>query len=374
MPNPRVDASRPIRIAGAGPAGLAAAIALARRGFAVEVHEAKSTVASRWKRGLQVIENFTEKPDVLELFRGWGIETNFYARPVREITLLDGHKERAVFQSRDPLGYYVKRGPFETAFDRVLLDQALACGVRVIFNSRLGPEDEVRIVSTGPRRVDGIGKEITFRTPLSDRMVVVLDPVLAPGGYAYLFVVDGQATLGMAVLKGFQEVDAYYDKTLRFFEREQGVDTAGGEVSYSYANFFINRSLERNGRIFAGEAAGFQDYLFGFGIRFAVQSGVLAAQSVAEGTSYDRLWKSALDPKRRASLCNRFLYEKCENWLPALFIRMARRSPDFRSYMRSWYANGPLKVLGAPLAAGIWKNRHLRIESDSFDEPARIGR
>ncbi len=341
MPNPRVDASRPIRIAGAGPAGLAAAIALARRGFAVEVHEAKSTVASRWKRGLQVIENFTEKPDVLELFRGWGIETNFYARPVREITLLDGHKERAVFQSRDPLGYYVKRGPFETAFDRVLLDQALACGVRVIFNSRLGPEDEVRIVSTGPRRVDGIGKEITFRTPLSDRMVVVLDPVLAPGGYAYLFVVDGQATLGMAVLKGFQEVDAYYDKTLR---------------------------------IFAGEAAGFQDYLFGFGIRFAVQSGVLAAQSVAEGTSYDRLWKSALDPKRRASLCNRFLYEKCENWLPALFIRMARRSPDFRSYMRSWYANGPLKVLGAPLAAGIWKNRHLRIESDSFDEPARIGR
>lgn len=351
-----------IRIAGAGPSGLAAAAILARQGFAVEVHEAKSGVGARWRRGLQVIENFTEKEDVLGLFRRWGIETNFSARPVREITLFDGRGERASFKSAEPLGYYVKRGAFESALDRGLLDQARAAGADVIFNSRLGPRDGARIVATGPRRVDGIGKEVTFATPLSDRMVVVLDPKLAPGGYAYLFVVDGEATLGMAVLKGFSEIDAYYDKTLAFFEKDQQIDASGGEASYLYANFFLNRSLERDGLIFAGEAAGFQDYLFGFGIRFAVQSGVLAARSIAEGVSYDGLWKASLDKKRRTSLWNRFLYEKCGNWLPSLFIRLARRSPNFRDYMRSWYRHDPLKMAGAAVSAGIWRKRRIFLE------------
>src|SRR3989338_338988 len=80
---------RTVRIAGAGPSGLAAAIVLAPPGFAVELHEAKSGVALRWKRGLQVIENFTEKEDVLYGFRQAGIDVNFYTRPVHRLTLWD---------------------------------------------------------------------------------------------------------------------------------------------------------------------------------------------------------------------------------------------------------------------------------------------
>ena len=51
---------RPIRIAGAGPSGLAAAIALARAGRAVEVHEAKADVGTRGDVGaLRIVTRAT---------------------------------------------------------------------------------------------------------------------------------------------------------------------------------------------------------------------------------------------------------------------------------------------------------------------------
>lgn len=50
---PRVE---PIQIAGAGPAGLAAAITLARAGRQVVVHELQSDVGHRFKRDFQGLE------------------------------------------------------------------------------------------------------------------------------------------------------------------------------------------------------------------------------------------------------------------------------------------------------------------------------
>ena len=49
--------TRVTRIAGAGPSGLAAAIVLARAGRAVEVHEAKGDVGTRFIGDLQIIES-----------------------------------------------------------------------------------------------------------------------------------------------------------------------------------------------------------------------------------------------------------------------------------------------------------------------------
>src|SRR5258706_10131843 len=59
MPSPS-----PIRIAGAGPSGLAAAIALARGGRDVEVHEAKADVGMRFIGDLQIIEGSSEREAV----------------------------------------------------------------------------------------------------------------------------------------------------------------------------------------------------------------------------------------------------------------------------------------------------------------------
>lgn len=339
--------AEPVKIVGAGPSGLAAAIVLAQKNIAVRVHEAKPNVGTRWKRGLQLIENFSETPDVLESFRSWGIQTDFAAQPVSEITLYDDRGRKTHFKSDGPLGYYVHRGARPGALDQSLLDQARRAGAEVIFNSPQERESGARVWAAGPRRVDGMGKEVTFQTDLSDRMSVILDSELAPGGYAYLFVAQGEATLGMAVLKEYKQIDGFYEKTVARFRDLEAVRIDGGEVSYSYANFFVPKTVQSSGCLLAGEAGGFQDYLFGFGIRYAIESGVLAAKSIETGVSYDDLCGKSLFGKKASSLVNRFLYERGGRLVPRVFIGLALKSSSLRGYLRGWYGKGPVRSLAA---------------------------
>ena len=56
-------------------------------------------------------------------------------------------------------------------------------------------------------------------------------------------------------------------------------------------SFEIPKTAIRNQSLLVGEAAGFQDELFRFGIRYAIISGFLAAKSIIENKDYDKLWK-----------------------------------------------------------------------------------
>lgn len=347
----------PIIIAGAGPAGLVSAIVLKHKGFEPIIHEAKPTVGNRWKRGMQILENFSEKEDFMEFFEKNGIEVNFRTKPIFDTVLWDNKNQKKSFQSKRPLGYFVRRGSYPESLESGLLQQVQALGIEVRFNSRLKPT-EAHIVATGPRRVDGMGKEVTFQVDMPDKMSVILDPELAPGGYAYLFVVDGEATLAIALLGDYKRVDEHFDQTVKRFEQLEGIQYKGGECAHLYTNFFLKPSLEYKNQRFVGEAGGFQDYLFGFGMRYAMQSAVLAARSIAEDISYDKLWKQHLGVKQRISLVNRFLYEKFDTWLPSLFISMGGRSTDFRSYLRTWYQKDPLRwTMSFPLSATMKKRK-----------------
>lgn len=56
-----------------------------------------------------------------------------------------------------------------------------------------------------------------------------------------------------------------------------------------------------------GEEAGFQDFM-GFGMRYAIVSGVLAARSLLEGKGYDMLWRRELEPPMWNSMVNRVIF------------------------------------------------------------------
>jgi flavin-dependent dehydrogenase len=354
--------TRVIRIAGAGPSGLAAAIVLARAGRAVEVHEAKSDVGTRFIGDLQIIESASEIEPVPAFLSRIGIEQNFYFRPATWATFYDARNVARTIRSDEPYGWFIRRGAAGTGsvnedqtLDRGLLAQARALGVNVIFNSRIQDAD---IIATGPASPDGLAREMTWRTNEAERIDVFFNHHLSPGGYSYLFILDGIATFGCAIVADFKKIDEYFEHSLAAAQRLHAFaipeETRSG---YSYMNFHLKRHATKGEARYVGEAAGFQDYLFGLGIRYALTSGWLAARSILEERDFDELWTRELAPKQETSLVNRFLYEAGGNTGLSMFVRQAARAKDFRGYLSGWHQRRWWKQLLTPLVRRVWHHR-----------------
>jgi flavin-dependent dehydrogenase len=348
--------TRPIVIAGAGPSGLAAAISLARAGRAVEVHEAKKDVGTRFIGDLQIIEGSSEKEPVPDFLTRIGIERNFYFRPATWSTFYDHHDRARTIRSTDPFGYFIRRGAEETTLDRGLLAQARAAGANVIFNSRMAP-DQADIVATGPAAPDGLAREMTWKTDEPERVDVYFNHLLSPGGYSYLFILDGIATFGCAIVADFKKIDDYFEHSLAAAQRLHHFTIPGEtRTGYSYMNFHLKQHATRGAARFVGEAAGFQDYLFGLGIRYALTSGWLAARSILEERDFDELWRAELGPKQETSLVNRFLYEAGGNTGLSMFVRQAARAKDFNRYLSGWHRRTWWKALLGPVVRRVWRH------------------
>jgi flavin-dependent dehydrogenase len=346
---------QPIRIAGAGPSGLSAAIVLARAGRQVEVHEAKPAVGTRFIGDLQIIEGTSERESVPDLLRRMGIETNFYFRPATWATFYDHRDSARVIRSKEPYGYFIRRGSEGETLDRGLLAQAQALGVNVIFDSRLSAAD---IIATGPAAPDGLAREMTWRTGEPERVDVFFNHERSPGGYSYLFILDGIATFGCAIVADFKRIDEFFEHSLAAAQRLHNfVIPAETRSGYSYMNFHLKEHATSGGSLIVGEAAGFQDYLFGLGIRYALTSGYLAARSILEQRDFDDLWKAELAAKQETSLVNRFLYETGGNAGLSMFVRQAARASDFHHYLSGWHRRSWWKSLLVPIVRRVWRHR-----------------
>ena len=104
----------------------------------------------------------------------------------------------------------------------------------------------------------------------------------------------------------------------------------------------------RGSRLYVGEAAGFQDCLFGFGMRYGMLSGHLAARALAHGEDYDRLWREAFGRELSVGARNRRLYRLFGNPGYEAMIRILasrnplvarlRRGRDVREFLTHVYA------------------------------------
>ena len=321
----------------------------------MEVHEAKSDVGTRFIGDLQIIEGSSEPEPVPAFLDRIGIERNFYFRPADWATFYDyrGHGRR--IQSSEPYGYFIRRGAEKDTLDRGLLAQAKAAGVNVIFNSRLATAD---IIATGPAAPDGLAREMTWKTSDPERIDVFFDHKLAPGGYSYMFILDGVATFGCAIVADFKRIDEFFEHSLAAAQRMHAFTIpAETRTGYSYMNFHLKQHATSNGSLFVGEAAGFQDYLFGLGIRYALTSGYLAARAILDGRDFDEVWAADLGAKQETSLVNRFLYEAGGNRGLSMFVWQASRARDFHRYLSGWHQRPWWKVLMSPLVRRLWRHR-----------------
>lgn len=78
-----------VKILGAGPAGLTAAINLAKEGYQVTIFEKEKECGMRFNGDFQGIENWSSQVDVLDDLNLMNIKTNFYFDPIRNCEIYD---------------------------------------------------------------------------------------------------------------------------------------------------------------------------------------------------------------------------------------------------------------------------------------------
>lgn len=347
-----------IQIGGAGPAGLAAAITLARAGRRVLVHELQAEVGHRFDGDFQGLENWSTQQDALDMLREMGITTAFTAKACSRADVFDAWDKRYEVAGSKTIFYLVERGPGPGTLDTALLEQARGLGVEVRFNSRLDHLEGAGILAAGPKAADAIAVGYHFGTPIKDGVWVILDDELAPQGYAYLLVMNGRGTVKSCMFSGFKQEHVYVERTVAAFQRLTGLEMVNPVPHGGVGNFHIPARAVTGVHPVVGEEAGFQDFLWGFGMRYAILSGVLAARSLLEGKDYALLWRQELEPQMWNSMVNRALFgllgSRGYRWI---LQRNQAHNWDVHRALHGLYQPWPIKRLLLPWARLRYNSR-----------------
>jgi len=360
QPFTAVSSDEVIEIAGAGPAGLAAAITLARANRRVIVHEQHKEVGVRFAGDFQGLENWSTQTDVLLLMQEQGLTTDFTYLPCHRGIAFDATGRRYEISGKEPLFYLIERGPSPTTLDAALLKQAIDLGVEMRFNSRLHHVGTSGILAAGPRVADAIAVGYHFDTKMKDGFWVICDDTLAPKGYAYLLVMNGKGTVKSCMFAGFKQEKLYVQRTVAAFERLAGLQMMNPRFHGGSGNFHVPITAYSGVHPQVGEQAGFQDTLWGFGMRLAMTSGVLAARSLLTGENYDALWQHELLPQMETSVVNRAMFSLLGNRGYRWFLRWVSASANPRRLLRHQYQNAWFKRLLLPWA----RRRYTSLRND----------
>ena len=330
----------PTKICGAGPAGLATAIELARGGSSVTVYERRSAVGGHRCGDIEFLENWTQTGNVLEWLGRMNFDLNFTVVPIHRITIAGPKfKDRVDVESQRPIMYQVKRGSMRQTLDQGFYLQALQAGVQVRLGTSI-PEAECDIVASGPAVVGGVGLGYAFQTNLSDGVYCLLDNDLAPRGYGWLCVGAGDATAAIGITDSYTQLRPCLDNFLATLQSHLHFEVRNPRRFGVYVNVAppIYAGC-KSGRLHVGEAGGFQDALLGFGMRYAIRSGYLAAQSILTGCDYESLWKKEFQSHLAAGTVNRMAAEILgSNFgyrILLLWMRTHRR--DFAQFLQKHY-------------------------------------
>jgi menaquinone-9 beta-reductase len=305
-----------VAVIGAGPAGSATAIALARRGYDVALIDKQEFPREK------ICGDFVN-PINWPLFRELGVEERLLAQPHTRVTgfRMTSHRgasaETSFSQSdqRRPYGLGLARA----RLDHVLLQRAgeagattkTGCRVQRISKSSSGWQLETsageilsaKILVGADGRNSWVAQQLGMNTRAATQGRSVgfqmrvdctgtadgrIEIHLFPGGYAGLVAVgDGTLTLGMAIDKrilprgGMKEcllterlIQNPFLKTI--LHGRQSID----ELRSAYPVYFPKRRCFADAVVLVGDAARVTEPITGEGIYFAMTSGMLAAETL----------------------------------------------------------------------------------------------
>jgi len=342
--------TRTVEIVGAGPAGLSAALAARASGARVEVFEKRRDVGGRFHGDFQGLENWTSDQDVICELEQLGIRCNFDHTPVYEVVCFDPSGKEFRLLSSEPLFYLISRGPGPGSIDQALKSQVLADGTAIHFRNRQRKLINGGVVAEGPHRPDVIAAGYLFETDMADGYYAAIGERLAPAGYSYLLVHGGKGTIATCMFKQFHDERVYVERTVDFFREKVGLRWSRATRFGGVGNFGRVKRVTLGSRLYAGESAGFQDALFGFGLRYALVSGSLAGRACAlDLADYDQRCLTHLGGLNKAAICNRWLYSTMGDRGRSLVIDRFVRGRDPRHLLGRLYAPTRWKSLLAML-------------------------
>ena len=340
-----------IKILGAGLSGLTTAINLAKNDYNVEVFEKAKDSGTRFHNDLQGLENWSSDIDIKQELESMNIKFNFEYNPFKKMSITDG-KEVLSNTSNRPFFYIVGRGTKNKSLDQSLKNQAIDCDVKINFGSKV-KRDEVDIISTGisGRNQIGVARGICFETKSDDIAVALINKETAHNGYSYLLISNGKGTIcSINFFETGINVNKYYKKTFETISKLFEVDIKNKRDFGGIGCFLIKPKLIENGRLFTGEAAGLQDFLWGFGMRYAITSGFLAARSIIENKNYKNLVNKNLSRRLKTSIVNRYLAEKIGDIFYNYLINQAKENKDWLKFLHDNYNSTFYKRIIYPFA------------------------
>jgi len=181
---------------------------------------------------------------------------------------------------------------------------------------------------------------------------------IAPKAYAYLLVNNGKATFATCMFEDFKNEKLYYEKALRVLRTVIDIDINEPKEFGGFVNFFNEPIISKDDKIlYVGENAGFQDALWGFGIKYAMLSGFYAAQSIIHKQDYHSLCEKYLFPKFKTSLANRWLFAHLYNPGYTFILNKMKSMDDVIPALRKHYNTSISKKIIYPLARRWYKTR-----------------
>jgi len=298
--------ARTVKILGAGLSGLSAAINLALNNVDVVVYERRNSVGGQSNMNFQVLQGEHRPPSeyLAELnlkpeFNNFKIQKVFFSTKSQDVDL----------SLNEPL-HLIQRGGVNS-LEYGLYQQALDLGVEFKFNQFLS-ESDVDIVATGPRRIDAAGYGEIYENDSfpEDHFFMMYDDRYSPRGwYLYAVPYNGKVVLMNCLFQPYiSQVKSLLRKAIQ--EKKFLRDIVGDRKPVGYTGGFGNVSIPKSaiidGKYYTGEVAGFQDPFRGFGMKFALESGKMAADALTQNLDYDQMWRERFMPIIKTDFSRRF--------------------------------------------------------------------
>ncbi len=315
----------PVNIMGAGLSGLAAATILAKAGLEVNVHDIREDSGARFDGDFQALENWSMDVDFFDQLKSWGFDLNeFKATEFKVVDLI--HPDDEISQAKSTKVAYriVERGTSSHTIDQGFKRQAIAAGAKIHYKSKVRQED-CQIIACGPKGTSAVAYGEIFHTDHPNHIAFQLNDKLAPGAYSYLIIIDGVGLICTCLWRKQKKSDRFLNETIAWYDQQypnlnrKPIKRVGGK-----GDFTINSNYFQDGRYYVGESGGLQDFMWGFGMRMAVWSGVLAAKDILGECNYDKQVRKQLLPYVKTSVANRWLMNRvgdktfkmmCKRWM-----------------------------------------------------------